>query len=144
MNVISKKTKYGIKALSSLARKDSKEPVQIATISEEEQIPQKFLEAILLLLRKAGYLGSKKGKGGGYYLRIEPSEINMAEVFRILEGPIALVPCVSLNFYEPCDDCPDEETCTVNRLMVEVRDNTLEVLTNRSLADLVKNRVRNS
>jgi Rrf2 family protein len=142
--VISKKTKYGIKALGNLAQKERGKPIQIATISEEEHIPQKFLEAILLLLRKSGYLGSKKGKGGGYYLRKEPSEIKMAEVFRILEGPIALVPCVSLNFYEPCDDCPDEETCTVNRLMIEVRDNTLEVLTNRSLADLVKNRVRKS
>jgi len=140
--VISKKTKYGIKALGNLAQKEQGKPVQIATISEEEHIPQKFLEAILLLLRKSGYLGSKKGKGGGYYLRKAPSEINMAEVFRILEGPIALVPCVSLNFYEPCEDCPDEEACSVNRLMIEVRDNTLEVLTNRTLADIVKNRLR--
>lgn len=142
--MISKKTKYGIKALSNLALKERGVPTQIATISKEERIPQKFLEAILLLLRKSGYLGSKKGKGGGYYLRKKPSEVNMAEVFRILEGPIALVPCVSLNFYEPCDDCPDEETCSVNRLMIEVRDKTLEVLTNRSLADLVKNRLSES
>jgi len=138
--VISKKTKYGIKALSNLARKDKGKPLQIASISEEEHIPQKFLEAILLTLRRSGYLGSKKGKGGGYYMRKDPKEINMAEVFRILEGPIALVPCVSLNYYEPCDDCPDEETCSVNRLMIEVRDKTLEVLTNRTLADLVANR----
>ena len=138
--MISKKTKYGIKALSNLAQKEKGKPVQIAAISKEEHIPQKFLEAILLILRKSGYLGSKKGKGGGYYLRKPPEEISMAEVFRILEGPIALFPCVSLNYYEPCDDCPDEETCSVNRLMIEVRDKTLEVLTNRTLADLVANR----
>ena len=144
MGVISKKTKYGIKALSNLARRSKKDPVQIASISKEEQIPQKFLEAILLLLRKSGYLGSKKGKGGGYYLRKDPSEINMAEVFRILEGPIALVPCVSLNFYEPCDDCPDEEACSVNRLMIDVRDKTLGVLTNRTLKDIVRGSVKES
>jgi len=138
--VISKKTKYGIKALSHLAQKEWGKPTQIAEISKDEHIPRKFLEAILLVLRKSGYLGSKKGKGGGYYLRKPSEEINMAEVFRILEGPIALVPCVSLNYYEPCDDCPDEETCSVNRLMIEVRDKTLEVLTNRTLADLVANR----
>lgn len=142
--MISKKTKYGIKALSNLARRSKKDPVQIASISKEEQIPQKFLEAILLLLRKSGYLGSKKGKGGGYYLRKDPSEINMAEVFRILEGPIALVPCVSLNFYEPCDDCPDEEACSVNRLMIDVRDKTLGVLTNRTLKDIVRGSVKES
>jgi Rrf2 family protein len=134
--MISKKTKYGLKALSYLARQSPGKPVQIATISGEEQIPRKFLESILLTLRKTGYLGSKKGKGGGYYLLKPPEEIVLAEVFRILEGPIALIPCVSLNFYEACTDCPDEERCSVHRLMIRVRDSTLEVLTNRTLKDI--------
>jgi Rrf2 family protein len=140
--MISKKTKYGIKALSHLARQKPGEPIQISHISSEENIPQKFLESILLSLRKTGYLGSRKGKGGGYYLRKTPETIYMADVFRILEGPIALVPCVSLNFYERCEDCPDEELCSVHRLMIEVRDSTLKVLTNRTLADLVSQKER--
>ena len=111
-------------------------PVQVSEIAKNEQIPQKFLESILLTLRKAGFLGSKKGKHGGYYLRKKPSEIVMADVMRILEGPIAMVPCVSLNFYEKCADCPDEDKCSVNKLMIQVRDNTLQVLRNNTLEDL--------
>ncbi len=135
--MLSKKTKYGLKALSYLARQDSGNPTQIATISEAEKIPQKFLESILLSLRHTGYLGSKKGKGGGYYLLKPASEINISEVYRILEGPIALVPCVSLNFYEKCEDCPDESTCSVHKLMIQVRDSTLKIFNNTTLEDLV-------
>ncbi|HKK12875.1 MAG TPA: Rrf2 family transcriptional regulator, partial [Flavobacteriaceae bacterium] len=98
--MISNKTKYGLKALAYLARQDNNQPVQIGVISKSENISQKFLESILLTLRKNGFLGSKKGKGGGYYLLKEPKDIKMSAVMRILEGPIALVPCVSLNFYE--------------------------------------------
>lgn len=112
--------------------------MQISLISESENISHKFLETILLILRKAGYLGSKKGKGGGYYLMKEASEIPIAAIYRILEGPIAMVPCVSLNFYEKCDDCPDEETCSVHKLMIRVRDNTLQIFENTTLADLIK------
>ena len=88
------------------------------------------------MLRHSGYLGSKKGKGGGYYLIKEPKDINMAHVYRILEGPIALLPCASHNFYEKCEDCKDEVTCGVRKLMMEVRDNTLMILENNSLADI--------
>jgi len=94
------------------------------------------LESILLALRKSGILGSKKGKHGGYYLRKDPSEILMTEVMRVLEGPIAMVPCVSLNFYEKCDDCPDEDACSVHKLMIQVRDSTLNVFKNTTLKDL--------
>lgn len=135
--MLSKKTKYGLKALTYIARKKSNHPVLISEIATNENISQKFLESILLTLRKNGFLGSKKGKGGGYYLIKEAKDITMASVIRVLEGPIAMLPCVSLNFYEKCDDCPDEQTCTVNRLMIEVRDNTLKVLENRTLADFV-------
>ncbi|APZ46382.1 transcriptional regulator [Polaribacter reichenbachii] len=137
--MLSKKTKYGIKALTFLAKQECRSPVQIATISKSENISLKFLESILLTLRKNGFLGSKKGKGGGYYLLKEPSEIHMTSIMRILEGPIAMVPCVSLNFYEKCADCPDENACSVHKLMIQVRDNTLQIFRNTTLADLTNN-----
>lgn len=95
--MLSKKTKYGIKALTYLARRENNEPVQIAEIAKSEHISIKFL-SILLLLRNSGFLGAKKGKGGGYYLIKDPKDISMAKVYRILEGPIALLPCASHNF----------------------------------------------
>lgn len=136
--MLSKKTKYGLKALTFLAANQGGNPVQIAEIARHENISQKFLESILLTLRKAGILGSKKGKGGGYYLIKDPSEVLMTDVMRVLEGPIAMVPCVSLNFYEKCDDCPSEDTCSVNKLMLKVRDSALEIYRNNTLADLIK------
>lgn len=135
--MLSKKTKYGLKALTYLAKQEPNTPVQISAISESENISRKFLESILLTLRKNGFLGSKKGKNGGYYLLKDPNQIKLAPIMRILEGPIAMVPCVSLNFYEKCDDCPDETTCAVHKLMIEVRDNTLSIFNNKSLSDLI-------
>lgn len=135
--MLSKKTKYGIKALVYLAKQPEQKPVQTAEIAGSENISKKFLESILLDLRKSGFLGAKKGKGGGYYLIKKPSEIPMTTVIRILEGPIAMLPCVSLNYYEKCVDCPDEEVCSVNKLMIQVRDSTLQVLSENTLADLV-------
>lgn len=139
--MLSKKTKYGIKALTYLARQENKTPVAIATISKSENISLKFLESILLTLRKNGLLGSKKGKGGGYYLLKEPNEIQMTTIMRILEGPISMVPCVSLNFYEKCDDCPDENACAVHNLMTQVRDSSLQIFRNTTLADLCKSKI---
>jgi Rrf2 family protein len=133
--MISKKTKYGLKALSYIARSEEK-LIPIGKIASDERIPHKFLESILLILRKSGFLGSKKGKGGGYYLLKEPSEIYMVDIMRILEGPIAPVACVSLNYYEKCDDCPDEEKCSLNKLMIQVRDANLHVFRNTTLEDL--------
>ncbi|UII76864.1 Rrf2 family transcriptional regulator [Flagellimonas sp. HMM57] len=135
--MLSKKTKYGLKALTYLASTKSTEPVQIAEIAKHENISQKFLESILLTLRRNGFLGSKKGKGGGYYLIKSPDEIQMTTVMRVLEGPIAMVPCVSLNFYEKCEDCPNQDQCSVNKLMLKVRDANLEVYRNNTLADLI-------
>ena len=134
--MISKKTKYGLKALSYLAKKSPETPVSILEIATNQNISQKFLEAILLDLKKRGFLGSKKGKGGGYYLLKPAKEISVASVFRALEGPIAWLPCVSLNYYEKCNDCPSEETCDLNRMMVQVRDNVLAVVENKSIADI--------
>lgn len=134
--MISKRTKYGLKALSYLSKQDKGKPVLISEISKEKNISQKFLEAILLDLKKQGFLGSKKGKGGGYYLLKPGSEITVASVFRALEGPIAWLPCVSLNYYEKCDDCESEETCDLNRMMIQVRDNILAIVENKTIADL--------
>ncbi|WP_166386933.1 MULTISPECIES: RrF2 family transcriptional regulator [unclassified Polaribacter] len=134
--MLSKKTKYGIKALTYLARQKDKTPVSIAIISESENISLKFLESILLTLRKNGLLASKKGKGGGYYLLMEPKDIQMTTIMRVLEGPIAMIPCVSLNFYEKCADCPDENLCAVNKLMIQVRDSSLQIFKNTTLSDL--------
>lgn len=134
--MLSKKTKYGIKALTFLARQENRTPVQIATISKSENISLKFLESILLQLRKSGLLASKKGKGGGYYLVKNPDEIPMTTIMRVLEGPISMVPCVSLNFYEKCDDCPDETTCSVHNLMTQLRDSSLKIFRNTTLADI--------
>lgn len=135
--MLSKKTKYGLKALTFLASQPDRQPVQIAEIARQENISQKFLESILLTLRKNGFLGSRKGKGGGYYLIKDPADIPMTSVMRVLEGPIAMVPCVSLNFYEACTDCPDEARCSVHKLMLQVRDSALEVYRNNSLADIL-------
>ena len=136
--MLSKKTKYGIKALAFLASKEDRKPIQIMEIARQENISRKFLESILLTLKKAGILGSKKGKGGGYYLFKAPEEIPMTAVMRVLEGPIAMIPCVSLNFYEKCDDCPDEHGCAVHKLMIAVRDSALEVYRNTTLADIIR------
>jgi len=120
-----------------LARGDAGIPVQIAEIAREEQISRKFLESILLTLRKNGLLGSRKGKGGGYYMIKKPEEIPMTALMRILEGPIAMIPCVSLNYYEACTDCPEESECAVHKLMLKVRDSNLEVYRNTTLADIL-------
>jgi len=133
--MLSKKTKYGLKALSYLAKQDSNVPVLISDISESENISKKFLESILLTLKKSGVLASKKGKGGGYYLLKKPNEIKISTIIRLLEGPIAMLPCVSLNYYEKCDDCVSEEKCSLNILMAEVRDSTLKILENKTLAN---------
>jgi Rrf2 family protein len=133
--MLSKKSQYAFKALIYLAEQTDKGPVLISEISKKKNIPLKFLENILLELRKAGVLESKKGKGGGYYFALDPKDVSLAKVMRLLDGPIALLPCVSLNFYEKCKDC-DETVCGLNRMMVQVRDATLKVLENKTLADL--------
>ena len=135
--MISKKTKYGLKAMANLARRGQGVQVVISEIASDENIPRKFLEAILLDLKNQGLLGSRLGKGGGYYLLRDPATISVAAIYRILEGPIAMLPCVSLNYYERCADCLEEEACSLKRVMIEVRDSTLSVLENRSIADLV-------
>lgn len=135
--MLSKKTKYALKALMVLADEYGKGPVLISQISEKEKIPKKFLELILLELRNNGVLASKQGKGGGYLLLKSPESISLAQVVRLIDGPIAPTSCVSLHYYQKCDDCPDEEKCRLKKIMEKLRDANLEVLEGTSIADLV-------
>lgn len=137
--MLGKKTQYAFHALTYLAENQDRSPILISEIAQERQISLKFLENILLDLKKMGILGSKKGKGGGYYLIKDPEEVVLARVIRVLDGPIALLPCVSLNYYEKCENC-DEAVCGLNRVMAEVRDNSLKVLENKTLKDIFRNR----
>ena len=137
--MLSKKSKYAIKALVALAKHGSEIPyMRISAISEQENIPKKFLEAILLDLRNHGYLGSKLGVHGGYYLIKHPDKIILRDIIRLTDGPIALTPCASLTFYEKCDDCSDEKTCGIRKVMTEVREATLNVLSNTTIGDIVE------
>jgi Rrf2 family protein len=135
--VISKKAKYAIHALVKLARDREKGPILISEISKEGHIPQKFLEAILLDLKRAGVLNSKKGKGGGYYLIKKPEEVNMADVLRLFDGALALLPCVTYKYYERCEECTDELTCGIRRVMQQVRDETVRILKDSTLATVL-------
>ena len=138
--MLSKKTQYAFRALAHLALQYGNGPVRISSISIEQRIPLKFLENILVELKNAGMLESKKGKGGGYVLKTSPKKINLATVIRIINGPIALLPCVSLNFYERCQDC-NEETCGMRKMMLIARDATLKVLEKKTLDDIIKGEI---
>jgi Rrf2 family protein len=135
--MLSKKCKYAIHALVHMA-KEPHEKFLIKDISEACNIPKKFLEAILLDLKRAGMLGSKQGKGGGYFLRRETSEVNLAEVVRLFDGAIAAVPCATYKFYESCAECEDEDTCTVRDTFLQVRNATVDMLKASTLEDLIK------
>ena len=135
--MLSKKTRYAIKALVILGKNFGEAPMQISKIASEEHIPKKFLEQILLDLRNAGLLYSKKGAGGGYGLVKDPAEIFVVQVLRLTGGPVALLPCVSLNFYQKCDECSNEATCGVRDVFLEVRNATLKILSDTSIADII-------
>jgi Rrf2 family protein len=135
--MLSKKTKYAFHALSFLGKREDKNPVLISDVAKKTGVPQKFLESILLDLRKAGILNSKMGKGGGYYLLKDAHDVLLSDVIRMFNGPIALLPCASINYYEPCPECSNEVACGLNRMMIEVRDETLKILENKSLQDMI-------
>jgi Rrf2 family protein len=136
--MITKKTKYAIIALIYLAKVFDKGPVLIREIAESENIPQKFLEAILVDLKNAGILNSKKGKGGGYYLLKKPDEVNLATIIRLFDGPIALLPCATYVYYEKCEECKDENTCGIRNVIKEVRDETVRILKEATLAEIIR------
>ena len=133
--MLNKKTQYALQALMFLAEQRNYEPVLIAVIAEKKQIPLKFLENILLQLKKEGLLERKKGKNGGYFLSVPSSSIPISKIIRILQGPIAMLPCVSLYFYERCQNC-DEKRCGLHDTMILVRDATLKLLDNKTVADI--------
>ncbi|MGE0266999.1 MAG: Rrf2 family transcriptional regulator [Candidatus Omnitrophota bacterium] len=135
--MISKKTKYGLQAMIYLSEHYLNGPALIADISKSKGIPKKFLEAILLELRKTGVLTSKIGKGGGYRLSKSPREITLGEIIRVLEGPLAPVGCVSQTAYQRCAECVDEKSCGIRFVMKEVRDALADILDNKSFADLM-------
>jgi Rrf2 family protein len=132
--MLSSKGKYGLKALLDLASRGG--AVQITEIARRNNIPKKFLEAILLELRNAGFLTSKKGKGGGYALARAPERIMIGDVIRTLDGPLAPIPCASRTNFRPCPDCTDPQGCRVRAAMLDVRDAVASLLDSLSLADL--------
>ena len=134
--MLSRKSKYGLKALLTLAQEEGRGPVLVSDLADRDAIPKKFLEAILLDLKRRGLVQSKKGKGGGYFLRQRPAEITFGNVIRALEGPLALVPCVSRTAYMKCAECVDERTCGVRIAMQEVREATSQILDHTTLADI--------
>jgi Rrf2 family protein len=134
--VLTRKSKYGLKALLVLAEEADRGPMLISELAEQQKLPKKFLEAILLELKRHGLLHSKKGKGGGYFLGRKPTDITVGQVIRVLDGPLALTPCVSQTAYRRCEECLDEKTCGVRLAMKEVRDATARILDNTTLASL--------
>ena len=134
--MLSKKSQYAFKALIYLSEKYKEGPVLISEIASKKKIPLKFLESILLELKKADILDSKKGKGGGYFLKQKPAKVKVSTIIRLINGPIAMLPCVSLYFYERCKNC-NEKHCGLHDMMIEVRDATLQIVENRTLKDLI-------
>jgi Rrf2 family protein len=135
--MLSKKCKYAIHALVHMA-KDPEKLFLIKDISDTCNIPRKFLETIMLDLKRAGVLGSKQGKGGGYVLRKAPADVNLADIVRLFDGAIAAVPCASHKFYESCPECEDEEVCAVRDAFLQVRNATVEMLKSDTLESMLK------
>jgi Rrf2 family protein len=133
---MSRKARYALRALYALAADEARGPVLIADLAEREKIPRKFLEAILLELKNAGVLKSKKGKGGGYALARAPQQITMGQVIRIIDGPLAPIPCASERAYVKCEECVDEASCGTRQVMKKVRDAIAAILDGTTLADV--------
>ena len=138
--MLTKKGKYGLKALIHLARVPAGEVAQGAEIAETNDIPRKFLDLILLELRNNGFVRSRKGPGGGYALARPAADIRIGQVIRVLDGPLAPICCASRTAYEPCEDCRSIDKCAVRIAMVKVRDAMAEILDNTTLAEMVGKR----
>ena len=138
--MLSQKAKYALKALFVLGEDTSGEPVMIAEIAEKANVPRKFLEQILLEMKRRGIVHSVRGKFGGYTLGRKPEDIAFAEVLRVIDGPLALSPCASRTAYRKCDDCDDEVTCAIRKVLLNVRDATAEILEGHTLAHSLADR----
>jgi Rrf2 family protein len=133
--MLTNRAKYAIKALLHLARRRGEGPIGAGVIAEAEHIPLKFLELIMLQLRNHGIIRSKVGKGGGHELVKDPDELTLLNIVRVIDGPVAPLPCLSHTAYQRCDDCDDEKTCGTRRLFKHVHDATVEVMSGTTLAD---------
>ena len=131
--MLTRKGKYGLKAMIALAKEHGGGPVLIGDLAEQEAIPKKFLESILLALKHRGLVHSRKGPGGGYQLGRAPDEISVGDIIRALDGPLALVSCVSQTAYAPCEECVTEKNCAVRRIFQQVRDQTARILDGTTL-----------
>ncbi len=142
--MLTRKGKYGLKAMILLAREHGRGPVLIGDLAEQEAIPKKFLESILLALKHRGLVHSRKGPHGGYQLARDPEQISVGDIVRSLDGPLALVSCVSQTAYAPCEECVTEKECAVRRMFQQVRDETARILDGTSLAAAAREPVRAS
>ena len=140
--MLSQKARYALHALIVLAEHNDEEPIMIAEIAERARVPRKFLEQILLDLKRRGIVRSLRGRAGGYLLGRQPKNITFAEVIRTIDGPLALSPCVSTTAYHKCEDCDDEETCAIRKVLLAARDATAAVLEERTLAGAMTSRRR--
>lgn len=138
MRTISKRTQYGLKVMLALGSRYGEGPVLIATLAKTETIPLKFLELILLDLKTNGLLASKKGPRGGYYLSRPPSTITVGSLIRVIEGPLAPLPCASETAFRPCEECVDVDSCGTRIIMRQVRDVVAEILDRTTLAELIQ------
>lgn len=136
--MLSKKAKYAINALVYISKHKDDSPILAKDISESENIPYKFLEAILTDLKKAGILESKKGRSGGYFLSKRPDEINLAEIMRLIDGPIAMLSCVCYNQYKPCEECKDESKCGIRKVFLDLRNITVSYLKGTTIEDIIQ------
>ncbi|MCR8559628.1 Rrf2 family transcriptional regulator [Mucilaginibacter sp. BJC16-A38] len=136
--MLSKKAKYAVKALIFLAKNIDQPPLPVSKISELEKIPKKSLEVILLELRNAGYLYSRKGVNGGYILNKTPEEMFLVGIVRLMDGPIARVSCASAYHYRSCEECLDEATCSIKKVYVKIREEELKILSETSIADMIR------
>jgi Rrf2 family protein len=135
--MLSQKARYALHALIVLAEHGGGEPLQIADIANDARVPRKFLEQILLDLKKRGLVRSQRGRSGGYLIGKSARDISFADVIRVIDGPLALAPCVSVTAYHKCDDCVDEQTCAIRKVLLAARDATATVLESRNLAQAV-------
>ena len=132
---LSRRSEYGLRALTDLVRSGSDVTVPLATLAQRNRLPPKFLEQIMSTLKHGGIVRTTLGAHGGYALADDPATVSIGRVIRLLDGALAPLPCVSLRYYAPCS-CPDESTCALRDIMLDVRDATLGILDNESLAEM--------
>jgi Rrf2 family protein len=140
---LSRRSEYGLRALVDLVRHDGEGPIALTTLAARNRLPVKFLEQIMATLKHAGIVRTTLGTHGGYAMAAQPSSVSIGRIVRLLDGALAPLPCVSLRYYEPCS-CPDEATCSLRDVMIDVRDSILEILDKETLADLAARQGRDS